>query len=542
MKLKHYLKSYNNSKISNLTTFIILIIIFSKINQIEGKSYNIRKNISFKNIITVKVQGKGEQIFISNRVIDSIQSLSINGKTENFSRTNKFNSEKELNEIIISINVKNFNDLNQFFSNCPNVTEIDLSNFNPIGISGMTEMFENCYSLTSINFGNLNTSQVTSLQNMFKNCKSLKSLNFPNFYISRLESVYSIFSGCINLVYLNLSNLIIKDYTFANEMFQDCSSLKLLDITNFDKNNNNVFNIFLRTPKDMIICLKEINPNLKEQLKKNCGDSWKDFQESGTKDREIFYLSCEGILDNINITNIFPNHNDNIETDSYVLSKTESNEKIDNDSYNNKETEPVNNIETSQNYNIGTIQDDNSETIISISEGNEATVSNEISTSLKATTSTISFMPTQINENINMTKKILEGDISSLLLNNELESFYEEIDNKKYQISTLSNQSKQNLSFIDLGYCETLLKSENNINITEELIIFKIENKFEGIKIPIIEYDIYSKDGKKLNLDICKNDTIKYFIPVSINENESFKYDPESNFYNNRCEQLYYRK
>ena len=199
-----------------------------------------------------------------------------------------------------------------------------------------------------------------------------------------------------------------------------------------------------------------------------------------------------------------------------MLSKTESNEKIDNNSDDNKETEPVNNIETSQNYNIGTIQDDNSETIISISEGNETTVSNEISTSLK---STIFFNPSQINEQINLTKKILEGDISFLLLNNELESFYEEIDNKKYQISTLSNQNKQNISFIDLGYCEALLKTENNINKTEELIIFKIENKFEGIKIPIIEYDIYSKNGKKLNLDICKNDTIKYFIPVSINEN-----------------------
>ena len=37
-------------------------------------------------------------------------------------------------------------------------------------------------------------------------------------------------------------------------------------------------------------------------------------------------------------------------------------------------------------------------------------------------------------------------------------------------------------------------------------------------------------------MDFCKNDTIKYFIPVSINENESFKYDPKSNFYNNRCD------
>ena len=73
------------------------------------------------------------------------------------------------------------------------------------------------------------------------------------------------------------------------------------------------------------------------------------------------------------------------------------------------------------------------------------------------------------------------------------------------------------------------------INDTEELVIIKIENKIEGINIPIIQYEIYSKNGTKLNLDICKNNNITYFIPVEINENEIYKYDPESNFYNNRC-------
>ena len=110
--------------------------------------------------------------------------------------------------------------------------------------------------------------------------------------------------------------------------------------------------------------------------------------------------------------------------------------------------------------------------------------------------------------------------------------------NKNYQISTLLNQNKHNSSFIELGNCEDLLKSEYNINSTEELIIFKIENFFEGFNILIIEYEIYSGNGTKLNLDICKNNSVKYFIPISINNSELFKYDPESNFYNNRCEKI----
>ena len=39
-------------------------------------------------------------------------------------------------------------------------------------------------------------------------------------------------------------------------------------------------------------------------------------------------------------------------------------------------------------------------------------------------------------------------------------------------------------------------------------------------------------------MDVCKDNNITYFIPVSINENKLFKYDPESNFYNNRCEKF----
>ena len=73
MKLKHFLKSYKYSKISKMARFLILIILLSIINQIEGKSYIIRKTISFNNGITVKVQGKvnkflleAMQILLSN--------------------------------------------------------------------------------------------------------------------------------------------------------------------------------------------------------------------------------------------------------------------------------------------------------------------------------------------------------------------------------------------------------------------------------------------------------------------------------------------
>ena len=135
----------------------------------------------------------------------------------------------------------------------------------------------------------------------------------------------------------------------------------------------------------------------------------------------------------------------------------------------------------------------------------------------------------------NLIESLFGSDLESLLLNIDNIKYMKRVDNRKYLISTLSNQIDNNSSFIDLGNCSNKLKSQNVIKDTEELVILIIENKIKGINIPIIQYEIYSKNGTKLNLDICKNNNITYFIPVEINENEIYKYDPESNFYNNRC-------
>ena len=54
--------------------------------------------------------------------------------------------------------------------------------------------------------------------------------------------------------------------------------------------------------------------------------------------------------------------------------------------------------------------------------------------------------------------------------------------------------------------------------------------------IPIIGYEVFHPENKsKLNLDYCKDFLINYNIPVSINEDEIAKYDPNSEYYNDEC-------
>ena len=141
-------------------------------------------------------------------------------------------------------------------------------------------------------------------------------------------------------------------------------------------------------------------------------------------------------------------------------------------------------------------------------------------------------------------KKIVEeilngnlGDLIQEILNNKTDFVINE-DNAIHQITTLNHQSgNNNLSSIDFKECEKLLRQQYPIiKDDEELIIYKIEHKIEGYNIPIIEYVLFTQNGNiKLNLNVCDNLTVQYDIPVSINANEEYKYDPSSDYYNDKC-------
>ena len=57
-----------------------------------------------------------------------------------------------------------------------------------------------------------------------------------------------------------------------------------------------------------------------------------------------------------------------------------------------------------------------------------------------------------------------------------------------------------------------------------------------GLLIPVIGYEVYHPlNFSQLNLNYCKDITIKLKIPVSINENNLYKHDPTSKYYNDEC-------
>ena len=92
------------------------------------------------------------------------------------------------------------------------------------------------------------------------------------------------------------------------------------------------------------------------------------------------------------------------------------------------------------------------------------------------------------------------------------------IETQKYNYDNNIN----NMTAIDIGGCENLLREENDIPADENLYMRKIDIYEEQIKIPKIEFEIYYKENntklKKLDLTICENSDIHLAYPVDISE------------------------
>ena len=109
--------------------------------------------------------------------------------------------------------------------------------------------------------------------------------------------------------------------------------------------------------------------------------------------------------------------------------------------------------------------------------------------------------------------------------------------NEIYQIYPLSNKKRiPGTTYINLDDCGKVLREKYKLGKNEELIVFKIEYRNPDYKIPIIEYQIFNENGKKLlNPIYCKDIKIIYFIPKEINNNEIYKYNPEHEYYKDKC-------
>ena len=459
---------------------------------------------------------------------------------------------------LTSLNLNNFNtslvkSMNEMFCYCHSLETLIINNFNTSLVETMDRMFFNCYSLKSLNLNNFNTSLVKSMNEMFFGCKAIQSLNLKNFDTSLVTDMYAMFAFCNELVslYLNnfntalvkniaamfydcssLTSLNLNSFTTSsvidmNSMFDGCSSLISLNLNNFDTLGvTNMLDMFNRCSSLIFLNLNSFNtkfvrniegmfsncnPNLHVCINKVIGASLI------SKYKNIINIDCNNTcFKNLNAKIIREKRIciDNCQNDSYYIYEYNNicYDLCPNETFNSY----FNYYFCIQNYTYN----ESFEIFNDLCKSNENSIKNRIN---------------------NIQKELISGTFNKLI--NEIENNNDIIiknNDIQFQITSVYNQKNNeynNISSINIGDCENILRDHYKFSDDMTLLIFKVEYFIPGFLIPIIEYEIYdnSNPKNKLNLNLCKNAKIDINIPVSIDENKLFKYDQSSAFYNDIC-------
>ena len=424
----------------------------------------------------------------------------------------------------ITVYVEN---LNSIFYDCSSLRYLDLSNFDSSSVTDMKNAFFNCIKLTSINFGNFDTSKVIDMRSMFYGCSSLIELNVSSFDTSSVNNMKSMFFGCKKLTSLNLLNFDTRNVINIASMFSECTNLEYINFYNYTEEKvENMKDIFFGNLDNLIICINNEgnSQNLISQLSSlkcainDCSIDWKLRKQRLVFDKRICTDNC------------LNNENYQYEYKYFCYDKCPIGTHSSKDNKFICEQDPDKCIENFQFVNI------------------EKNICVEDCTSkdffLGRCTLNLHNSPGQKKLIKNIKEGIKIGQLDSLLnnvLNGKKEDLKKQENDTLYQITTSFNQNNknyENISLIKLGECENIIKKQYHLPKEETLIIFKIEKIIEGLKIPLIEYEIFSSHTKNtidLNCCIKAGVNISIYIPININESNLFKYDPKNSYYNDIC-------
>ena len=438
-----------------------------------------------------------------------------------------------------NVNTESLKETDYMFSGCKVLEKLDLSYFNTIHVTDMRNMFEECEKLISINLRNFDTSSVKYMDDMFYECYSLTSLDLKNFDTQKVESSSKMFSDCISLLYLDLSNFQTASNTQMGSMFAGCSSLKSLNIDNF---------IVHSTITSIEYMFYECNSLISLKLEKFIldGTNVPDFLPRTNEDIKYCFIDSSTSLlmkdnfpalnmTNINCSDICFHENKKIINGTAKCTLN----CVDEDNYNLE----YNGI-CYNNCPEGTNQSGN-ECIVLTSDSQMSPIDisgSQLNTDDSCLLNNNDFSKDNINKiinNIRSDSQMCKFDLFKSFEENKNDILIRD-NNKIYQITSLYNQKNKeynNISSINLGECETKLKEHYSINDDEKLLIFKMDYKDTGYSIPIVEYEVYNLETNqfKLNLSICEDLKITINIPVDIDEDNLFKYNSSSAYYNDKC-------
>ena len=489
-----------------------------------------------------------------------------------------------------SLNLSNFNTSNvlymyYMFSGCSELISLDLSNFNTSIVLYMQNMFSYCLALTSLDLSNFNTTKTYNMSCMFSDCFNLEYINLKNFNENNNLKLLSMFDNTPNNIIICINENNTKIY----------SEIKLKACYSIDCTNNWKSKQKKLIYKNNSECIENcINNSLYKYeyngiCYDNCTNGFIDINNTYMCKCELDKcLLCSNVSLNKKLctkcnTNYFPKENDPLNIGEYI------------DCYNNPEGYYLdNNLYkkcyhtckkcniTGNNINHNCIECNDNYTFI-INKNNHincyqncnyyyyfdneynyhctinSTCPRKYSMLNQSTNECIKTNMMDIIENYNNKRNNTEkneieyyDNILELIENNFIDNYNtSKIDNGEdeiiktdkvtFTLTTVENQKKNvnnNITAVNLGDCENLLRNYYNISSNITLYMKKVEVAQEGMKIPKIEYDVYCKlfgdNIIKLNLTACENSKISILIPIELTESLDIL-NSSSDYYNDIC-------
>ena len=480
---------------------------------------------------------------------------------------------------LTSINISNLDtslvtSMTWLFFKCSSLESLDI-NFNLSSLKTLTQAFSECSSLKTFNANFMNTSNIINMYRLFYKCNSLTTLDLSSLHTSSVSDMRDMFYGCNSLISLNIENFETSKVEYMNNMFYGCYSLISLKLDNFDTSSvTSMSNIFSGGSEETIYCInKDKTPDIFQNLnsmvkniKNDCNDICftkdkklvpKDKKCSSNCPNEYMYEYKGICYESCPIGTYSYNENyicQILKINFSYSSSSEVTESLIEDKIVTESIELLNNSLTEDKLNSEILNDtliDNTifNTLLNYSL-TDSTIKNNIFNNSLSEKVIIndSFSENIIMNNLssldiiigNITNNIINGNINlKNLINGEKDDIIIKEENTILEITTSTNQKNKqynNISTINLGGCENILKKIYDINESLPLIIFKIDYFVSEILIPVIGYEVFDPINKtKLNLTYCQNEHINLDIPVSIDEDNLFKYEPDSEYYNDVC-------
>ena len=214
--------SFNRNILNKIRNKYILKLIFEHLNQrifLEIIKYNkmIQKRLdininNYKEYLQTEIEVFPKRIKSINYFINIPEKESkkyfhiyFNDNNKKEIKRNYFTNKEEITKIkiIIDYEIKSFNRL---FEEYKCIEKINFIKFNRKDIKDMSFMFFNCSSLKELNISCLKTNNVKNMSYMFFNCSSLKELNISHFDFHNVNNMEYMFLGCSDELLMDIKN------------------------------------------------------------------------------------------------------------------------------------------------------------------------------------------------------------------------------------------------------------------------------------------------------------------------------------------------